>query len=194
MRILQTNETISLNFISDTESPAVLFGSLSKLFDSIIKVQQELVVRAEPLLRVEFLLSNVRSGSVFADYLKKIIIPEKDDVLTPPNVQGDVLKYSSSSQSAMLDVLQPQNGKIIKNEEIHEIASKIVSCAGSSGVRQNVNFKMPNVLVIANTAKSFEEATSLLDKRDSFIFHADQKQHEIKKFILILICQNSSAN
>jgi hypothetical protein len=70
MRILQEVESIGLDFIPEKENPVVLFESFSKLFNSIISIQTELVKKVDPLISVQFYLLDIHQGSIWSRIIK----------------------------------------------------------------------------------------------------------------------------
>jgi len=182
MKIITEKNTIGLDFVPETESPIVLFNSFSKLFNSIIEINIELIKKVDPLMDVKFLLVSVKTGSIYTDYLKQIIIPEKDDNVTAYSEEnGNILDYTKLSQGRIIDTLSDSEGQIIKNETINEIQEKIVEYSHMTGVNENPNYRPPSKLIIAGAIDSLGESTTMLAASDKYYFQDSLGRKELRK-------------
>ncbi|MDR1107044.1 MAG: hypothetical protein LBL44_11860 [Treponema sp.] len=182
MKIITETNTVGLDFISGTESPVVLFDSFSKMFTSIININTELIKKVDPLIDVQILLLDIKHGSIFSDYIKKILIPEKEDNVTAyPDVKGDVLDYSEISQSGIIDTLSEAGERIIKNDKINEIHEKIMGFSSVTGVDANLNYRPPNKITLANAIDLLGESTKMLAIGDKYYFQNKSGEKEIRK-------------
>lgn len=182
MKIITEQKIIGLDFTPGTESPVVLFDSFSKLFNSIIDIDTELVKKVDPLIDINFLLISVKHSSIFTEYLKQIIIPEKDDNVTAyPEEKGNILDYIIFSQGRIIDTLSDANGQIIRNETINEIHEKIVEYSQVTGVNENANYKPPNKLILAGAIDSLGKSTRMLATSDRYYFQDNYGKKEIQK-------------
>ena len=182
MKIIEEEKIVGLDFVPNSESPVLLFNSLSKMFASIIQIDTEVIKSVDPLIDVQFLLVDVKHSSIFTRYLKKIIIPEKDDNVTVyPDVRGNIMEYSNRSQGKVIDALVEKEGQIIRNEEINEIYEKIIECSSVTGVSENPNFRAPSKLTLADAIKSLSESTTMLSISDKYYFQDNSGKKEIRK-------------
>jgi len=182
MKIITEKSTIGIDFVPETESPLVLFDSLIKMFSSIIDINTELVKKIDPLIEIKFLLVDISHGSIWTNYLKQIIIPEKDDNVTVyPEGKGNIPDYTRFSQGRIIDTLSNANGQLIKNENINEIHDTIVKYSHMTGVNENPNYKPPNKLVLANAIDSLGKSTTILAASDKYYFQDKYEKKEIRK-------------
>jgi hypothetical protein len=182
MKIITETNTVGLDFISGTESPVVLFDSFSKMFTSIININTELIKKVDPLIDVQILLLDIKHGSIFSDYIKKILIPEKEDNVTAyPDVKGDLLDYSEISQNGIIDTLSEAGERIIKNDEIDEIHERIIGFSSITGVNANLNYRPPNKITLANAIDLLGESTKMLAIGDKYYFQNKSEKKEIRK-------------
>jgi hypothetical protein len=182
MKVITEVNTIGLDFTPESESPVVLFDSFSKMFTSIININTELIKKIDPLIDVQYLLRDIRHGSIFSDIIKKIIIPEKEDnVIVFPEVKGNILDYSNLSQDGIIDSLTENEGQIIKNNKMDEIQEKIVRYSSATGVNANLNFRFPNKITLANAIDLLSEATTMLAVGDKYYFQGKIGRKEIRK-------------
>ncbi|GMO32812.1 MAG: hypothetical protein Ta2B_13630 [Termitinemataceae bacterium] len=177
----QIKETIGLNFSPEFENPIAVVNSLSKMFESIVSFQTELIKRADPLIDIQFFLSDVRHGSILSDYIRSILIPEASDTTALPTVKGNLVEYSKLSQDEYMDSISENNGEIIKNDKVHEINNRIIKIAETTGVTESGNYRPPNKLTIASSLELLAESTSLLKIEDAFYFPNNTKTKEIRK-------------
>jgi hypothetical protein len=182
VKIITEKNTIGLDFVPETESPVVLFDSFSKMFNSIIDINIELIKKIDPLIDVKFLLVDISRGSIYTNYIKQIIIPEKDDnVIAYPEEKGNILDYTRFSQGRIIDTLSDADEQIIKNENINEIHGKIVEYSHVTGVNENPNFKPPNKLIIAGAIDLMGKSTTMLAVSDKFYFQDNYGRKELRK-------------
>jgi hypothetical protein len=182
MKVITEVNTIGLDFTPESESPVVLFDSFSKMFTSIININTELIKKVDPLIDVQYLLRDIRHGSIFSDIIKKIIIPEKEDNVTAfPEAKGDILDYSNLSQDGIIDSLIEREGQIIKNDKMDEIQAKIVGYSSTTGVNANLNFRPPNKIALANAIDLLSEPTTMLAIGDKYYFQGKTGRKEIRK-------------
>jgi hypothetical protein len=152
------------------------------MFNSIIDINTELIKKTDPLIDVKFLLVTIKHSSILTEYLKQIIIPEKDDNVTAyPEDKGNILDYTKFSQGRIIDTLSDTDGQIIKNETINEIHEKIVEYSHVTGVNKNPNYKPPNKLIIASAIDSLGKSTTMLAASDKYYFQDDYGKKEIRK-------------
>jgi hypothetical protein len=182
MKIISEVNTIGLDFTPESESPVVLFDSFSKMFTSIININTELIKKVDPLIDVQYLLLDIRHGSIFSDIIKKIIIPEKDDNVTVfPEAKGNILDYSNLSQNGVIDILTEKEGLIIENDNMDEIHEKIVGYSSTTGVNANLNFRPPNKITLANAIDLLSDSTTMLAIGDKYYFQGKTERKEIRK-------------
>jgi hypothetical protein len=182
MKVITEINTIGLDFAPESESPVVLFDSFSKMFTSIININTELIKKVDPLIDVQYLLLDIRHGSIFSDIIKKIIIPEKEDnVIVFPEAKGNILDYSNLSQDGIIDSLTEAEGQIIKNDKMDEIQEKIIGYSSTTGVDTNLNFRPPNKIIIANAIDLLSESTAMLAIGDKYYFQGKKGRKEIRK-------------
>jgi hypothetical protein len=182
MKVIKEINTIGLDFTPESESPVILFDSFSKMFNSIININTELIKKVDPLIDVQYLLLDIRHGSIFSDIIKKIIIPEKGDNVTAfPEAKGNILDYSNFSQNGIIDSLTEKEGQIIKNDKIDEIQEKIVGYSSTTGVKENLNFRPPNKMTLANAIDLLSESTTMLAAGDKYYFQGETGRKEIRK-------------
>jgi hypothetical protein len=182
MKIITEVNTIGLDFTPETESPVVLFDSFSRLFTGIININTELIRKVDPLIDVQYLLLNIRNGSIYSDVIKKIIIPEEEDNVTVfSEVKGDILNYSNLSQDGIIDSLTEKEEEIIKNEKIDEIQDKIVEYSSATGVNANLNFRPPNKITLANAIDLLSQSTTMLATGDKYYFQGKTGRKAIRK-------------
>jgi hypothetical protein len=182
MKIIQEKYTVGLDFIPESESPVVLFDSFSKMFTSIIQINTELIKKVDPLIDIQFLLVDIKHGSIFTDYLKRILIPEKSDNVTVyPEAKGNLLDYSKLSQNGIIESLTEKEGQIIKNENIGKMHEKIVEYSSVTGVNKNLNYRPPNKLTLASAIDLLGESTATLAVSDKYYFQDDTERRELRK-------------
>ena len=182
MKIITEEKSIGLDFIPESESPVLLFDSLSKMFSSIIQIDTELIKKVDPLIDVQFLLIEVTHSSIFTKYLRKIIIPEKNDNVTVyPEVHGSIIDYSNQSQGKIIDTLVEVGGQIIRNKEINEIHEMILESSSVTGVNKTPNYPPPNKLVLASAIDLLSNSTTMLGIADNYYFKDFYGKKEIQK-------------
>jgi hypothetical protein len=182
MKVITEVNTIGLDFTPESESPVILFDSFSKMFTSIININTELIKKVDPLIDVQYLLLDIRHGSIFSDIIKKIIIPEEEDNVTVfPEAKGNILDYSNLSQSGIIDSLTEEEGQIVKNNKIDEIQEKILRYSSTTGVNANLNFRPPNKIILANAIDLLSESTTMLAVGDKYYFQGKTGRKEIRK-------------
>ena len=152
------------------------------MFSSIIDIDTELVKKIDPLIEIKFLLIDISHGSIWTNYIKQIIIPEKDDNVTVyPEGKGNILDYARFSQGKIIDTLSNAEGQMIKNEDINEIHENIVKYSRETGVNENPNYKPPNKLTLASAIDSLSESTTMLAVSDKYYFQNNYGRKEIQK-------------
>jgi len=179
--ILTERKIITLDFVPELESPVLLFDSLSKMYNSIIKLDTEVIKKVDPLIEIQFFLVDIKYSSIYTEYLKKIIIPEKDDNLVYSELSGNVMDYSNQSQAKIIDTLIEAEGSAIDNSQINKMHNEIVEYSSISGVDKNPHYKPPNKLIIENAIDSLSESTKMLNVADKFYFEFNNERKEIKK-------------
>jgi hypothetical protein len=177
----QLKDSIGLDFSPGAENPIVVFNSLAQMFEGIVTLQTEVIKKVDPLIDIQFFLSDIRHGSIFSDYIKKILIPEVGDTTAPPEAKGDLLQYSQLSQEGAMKCIVEKEGEVIKNEKIHEIKKEILRYSEETGVNRNANFRPPNVLKIASSIELLGKSTSLLSLSDKFYFPNNRRIKEVGK-------------
>ena len=90
--------SIELKYSKDKDNPVKVFDSFKLMFQSIIDSQTELVRKINPTLNVDFLLTDVKSASIWADMTRRTItIEEENGTLLKDETKGDVNEYVNRS-------------------------------------------------------------------------------------------------
>ncbi|EMB20900.1 hypothetical protein [Treponema denticola] len=185
MKYIESEEIIKLDFQKESESPDIIFHSLQTMFNSIITLQNELLSKVDPLLDIQFILSDLKYSSIISKYIKKILIPdEEDNITTIPTVEGNIMQYLNASQDSVINTVSNFDGLLIKNDTLNEIVENISKISVETGVSKNVNFRMPNKIIIAKSLEQLEDSTNILDLKDKYHFIRKNEEKTIRKVYL----------
>ena len=185
MKYIESEEIIKLDFQKESESPDIIFHSLQTMFNSIITLQNELLSKVDPLLDIQFILSDLKYSSIISTYIKKILIPdEEDNITTIPTVEGNIMQYLNASQDSVINTVSNFDGLLIKNDTLNEIVENISKISVETGVSKNVNFRMPNKIIIAKSLEQLEDSTNILDLKDKYHFIRKNEEKTIRKVYL----------
>lgn len=162
--------SIELKFSPDEDRPDKVFNSFQIMFEALMAIQEDLIKKIDPLLDVNFFLTNVRAASIWSDMTRKtIVVKPNDSVLINPNPVGDVNRYVNQSTDTILANIG-QNDELVKNESINMIIDQIDKIAKTTDVDKNPNFHPASKVVVANSIIEMEKSTSLLALSDSYSF------------------------
>ncbi|UTD13720.1 hypothetical protein HO345_12410 [Treponema denticola] len=185
MKYIESEEIIKLDFQKESESPDIIFHSLQTMFNSIITLQNELLSKVDPLLDIQFILSDLKYSSIISKYIKKILIPdEEDNITTIPTVEGNIMQYLNASQDSVINTVSNFDGLLIKNDTLNEIVENISKISVETGVSKNVNFRMPNKIIIAKSLEQLADSTNILDLKDKYHFIRKNEEKTIRKVYL----------
>lgn len=163
--------SIELKYSKEKDNPIKVFESFKLMFQAIITTQTELIRKLNPLLDVDFLLTDVKSASIWADITRKIITVEDDsESLLADETQGDVNEYINHSTKLFIEKMADSKNKVIKSNDVIDLTNCINKIAKETNVDNTPNFQIPNVLTIAEALETATKATKLLSEGDSFEF------------------------
>lgn len=141
--------------------------------------------KVDPLLDIQFILSDLKYSSIISKYIKKILIPdEEDNITTIPTVEGNIMQYLNASQDSVINTVSNFDGLLIKNDTLNEIVENISKISVETGVSKNVNFRMPNKIIIAKSLEQLEDSTNILDLKDKYHFIRKNEEKTIRKVYL----------
>ena len=170
-KIEDSKMSIELKYSKDKENPIKVFESFRLMFESVINTQTELVRKLNPLLNVEFVLTDVKSASMWADLTRKTITVEDDrQSLLKDETKGDVNEYVNRSTEALFQKMAESKNKILHSNDILALAKEINEIAKETKTIESPNYKAPDVLLIADAFENAKKATKLLSNDDSFEF------------------------
>jgi len=168
---LEQEDTIKLDFLKNSEHPDRVFGSLQKAFEHVILFQSDLIHSIDPLIDIRFFLLGIRPGSIFSDYVKKIIYPEQTDPVTArPEPKGNLLDFVNQSQGDLLGTVDTKPNLVINNDTVSEIQERVIKNAQTSGVASSPNFRAISKTSIADSVLLLEEATHYLREEETYTF------------------------
>ena len=175
--------SIELKYSKDKDNPVKVFDSFKLMFQSVIDTQTELVRKINPTLNVDFLLTDVKSASIWADMTRRTItIEEEPGTLLKDETTGDVNEYVNRSTEVIIQKMANSQNSTIHSNDVIEIANKIDEIAKETKISESPNFKAPNIVVIADALEMATKSTKLLSEGDSFEFiRKDKEPISVKK-------------
>lgn len=178
----QVNESIELDFIPGVDTPEVVFDSIKLMFSHIILLQTEVIRKVDPLLDIDFRLLNIRQGSIFSDYVKKILVPDaNNNVLAFTEPKGDLLGYLDGAQNAVVDVIAENPGTIVDNDMLQAISNRIELTAQETSVYSNLNYRAPNKIILAESIEVLESSVKYLKQGEHFYLNNESKHKKVDK-------------
>lgn len=182
-RIEDSTMSIELKYSKDKDNPVKVFDSFRLMFQSIIDTQTELVRKINPTLDVDFLLTDVKSASIWADMTRRTItIEEEPGTLLKDETNGDVNEYVNRSTEVIVQKMANSQNTTINSDDVIEIGNEIDEIAKETKISETPNFKAPNIVMIADALEMATKATKLLSEEDSFEFiRKDKEPISVKK-------------
>jgi len=162
------------------------------MFESVMKIQTELVRKANPLLNINFVLADIKSASVWGDLVTEVItVEETGNELLTDETKGNLNDYITKSTELVIQKMAHSKERIIHNHDIHELVDKIKEIADSTRVSETPNYKKPSLTVFADALDDANQATNLLPMQDSFYFIRDKQEPISLNKVYIEIDKNS---
>lgn len=185
MSKLKTFERLRFPFEEDNTSPEYFFAAIQNFFLGINTLQKEIIKKADPLYDVKFVLHDISSGSLCADFIKLIIYPdEQSGELNLTDNVGNIEDYSNQIQDALLNKFNTKSESLISNDDILDLSKQINSIAESTGVIKKVNFRKPNVITLVNSVQSFQKVANGLSQNTSYEYQRNNKKINVPRFYL----------
>lgn len=183
MSKLSTIEKIKFPFEEDKTDPILFFASIQNFFMGLNTLQKEVIKKADPLYDVEFALHEIKRGSLCADFIKTIIIPdEHSGELNLADKAGDIQKYSDTIQDIVLNKFVSKKNDLLSNNDMLEVSKEIESVASETEVVKNTNFKKPNILTVLNSVQSFQKVANGMSENFSYEYHRGGSTIVIPRF------------
>ncbi|MGP1426923.1 MAG: hypothetical protein ACTTI0_00360 [Treponema sp.] len=169
--------SIELKYSKETVNPVKVLESFKLMFESVMKIQTELVRKANPLLNINFVLADIKSASVWGDLVTEVItVEETGNELLTDETKGNLNDYITKSTELVIQKMAHSKERIIHNHDIHELVDKIKEIADSTRVSETPNYKKPSLTVFADALDDANQATNLLPMQDSFYFIRDKQE------------------
>lgn len=169
--------SIELKYSKDKDNPVKVFDSFKLMFQSIIDSQTELVRKINPTLNVDFLLTDVKSASIWADMTRRTITIEKENgTLLKDETKGDVNEYVNRSTELIIQKMAESKNNPIHSDDVINLTNEINKIAVETKISETPNYKVPNIVLIADALEMATKATKLLSEEDSFEFIRKDKE------------------
>lgn len=176
-KIEDSTLSIELKYSKDKDNPVKVFESFKLMFESIINTQTELVRKINPLLDVDFILTDVKSASIWADVTRKTVTIEEDgQSLLKDETKGDVNEYINRSTELLIQRMAESRDKVIHSSDVIELSKAINEIAKETKIVETPNYKEPDILQIVDSLENAKKATRLLTDTDSFEFIRQEKE------------------
>jgi|GEM_PF-2620407 len=184
--------SIELKYSKEEVNPVTVLESFKLMFEAVMKIQTELVRKANPLLNIDFVLADVKSASILGKLITKVITVEETQAeLLVDETKGNLKDYVTNSTELVIKKMANSKENIIHNHDIHELVDEIKEIADSTKISETPNYKGPSLGAFADALNKAQQATNLLPTQDSFCFIRDKQEPISLNKVYIEIDKNS---
>lgn len=183
MSIIKSYEEIELPFEIDQTNPEDFFDSVKAMLQGLHIIQEESILKANPLLKYNFFLHEVDHGSLKAKILKLIIIPDEANGELPlVESTGNIESYCNKVQETIINKCNSSPQLIVDHSTILDISKEIKNIAEETGVSNGLNYKTPDIFRISDAIENIQKATTKLPKTKSIKINSGKSEQELSKF------------
>lgn len=165
---IYNNFEIKLNFNRDTDNPSRLFYSFGAMIEGVRNLDLLLGETVDSDVESAIILDDIEKGSLIAKLKAKLIIGKDgkiDD--TPENKQIEA--YIDKSRAMTLGFLASRESSV---DDLMNLQNSIVGIARDVDLEGTFNFTPPNLLSLAKSINTINDAAKKLNDGESYNFNS----------------------
>lgn len=167
-REIHNNFEIKLNFNKDTDNPSRLFYSFGAMIEGVRNLDLLLGETVDSDVESSIILNDIEKGSLIAKLKAKLII-SKDGKIDDTPENPIIETYIDKSRAKALEFLASKESSV---DELINLQTSIVDIAKDVHLEGTFNYSPPNLLRLAKSINTINEAAKKLDDGESYNFNS----------------------
>jgi hypothetical protein len=156
---------IKLEFDKNTENPSRLFSSFAEMIDSVNNLDIVIAKTVNTSISSKLVLDDVEKGSIIAKLWNELVISE-DGKIENLETQENIKEYIEESRKATINFISNNKSSV---QDLENLNAEIIEIANKNKISETFNFAEPNLIELAKSINSINDATNDLNENEGFI-------------------------
>lgn len=167
---------IKLEFDKNTENPSRLFFSFAEMIDSVNNLDIVIAKTVNTSISSKLVLDDVEKGSIIAKLWNELVISEEGKIENL-EAQENIKEYIEESRKATINFISSNKSSV---QDLENLNAEIIEIANKNKISETFNFAEPNLIELAKSINSINDATNDLNENEGFILtNSDDNPSEI---------------